>query len=73
MNLNIIGNGFDLYHGLPSSYKNFAKYLIKTEDEFYEDFCKIYRIKYMEMVGPSIAHDYILTAEDMFRVHLRRN
>ncbi|MBZ5482420.1 hypothetical protein JGU65_24860 [Bacillus sp. T_4] len=29
-NLFIIGNGFDLAHRLPTSYKDFYKYLIKT-------------------------------------------
>ncbi|MGG3159776.1 bacteriophage abortive infection AbiH family protein [Priestia megaterium] len=29
-NLFIIGNGFDLAHGLPTSYKDFHKYLIRT-------------------------------------------
>lgn len=66
MKLNIIGNGFDLYHGLPSSYLYFAKYLIKSEDEFYEAFCQMYGINYMKMIGPPIAHKYTLTAEDMF-------
>lgn len=66
MKLNIIGNGFDLYHGLPSSYLYFAKYLIKSEEEFYETFCQIYGINYMKMIGPTIAHDYILIAEDIF-------
>lgn len=66
MNLNIIGNGFDLYHGLPSSYYYFGCYLIKTDPEFYEGIGKMYELHYMKMVGPSIAHDYEHVVEDIF-------
>lgn len=58
LNLNIIGNGFDLYHGLPSSYYYFGCYLIKTDAEFYEEFSNMYDFGYMKPIGPSIAHDY---------------
>lgn len=34
--LYIIGNGFDLYHGLPSSYGNFREYLKKHDKEVFE-------------------------------------
>lgn len=42
MDLNIIGNGFDLYHGLPSSYYYFACYLIKRDPEFYFEMGRMY-------------------------------
>lgn len=35
-NLYIIGNGFDLYHGLDTRYQSFAKYLAKKDYEVYE-------------------------------------
>lgn len=35
MNLNIIGNGFDLYHGLPTTYYDFACYILSHDEEFY--------------------------------------
>lgn len=66
LNLNIIGNGFDLYHGLPSSYYYFGCYLIKTDAEFYEEFSNMYDFGYMKPIGPSIAHDYDYVVEDMF-------
>lgn len=42
MDLNIIGNGFDLYHGLPSSYYYFACYLIKNNPDFYFEMGNMY-------------------------------
>jgi len=42
MNLNIIGNGFDLYHGLPSSYYYFGCYLIKEQPDLYETIGNMY-------------------------------
>jgi hypothetical protein len=66
MNLNIIGNGFDLYHGLPSSYYYFGCYLIKNDPEFYEEVAKMYNFKYMEPIGPAIMHDYEHVVEDIF-------
>lgn len=35
-NLYIIGNGFDLYHGLDTKYQTFAKYLAEKDSEVYE-------------------------------------
>lgn len=66
MQLNIIGNGFDLYHGLPSSYYFFGCYLIKNDSEFYEEIGKMYNFKFRKMVGPLIAHDYEYVVEDIF-------
>ncbi|MEW4925784.1 bacteriophage abortive infection AbiH family protein [Algibacter sp. 2305UL17-15] len=35
-NLYIIGNGFDMYHGLDTKYQSFAKFLSKENNEIYE-------------------------------------
>ena len=43
-NLNIIGNGFDLYHGLPTSYYYFACYFLKNYEEVYDDLASMYGI-----------------------------
>jgi len=64
--LNIIGNGFDLYHGLPSSYYYFGCYLIKNDPEFYEEVGKMYNFKYMKPIGSPIEHDYEYVIEDIF-------
>lgn len=66
LNLNIIGNGFDLYHGLPSSYYYFGCYLIMNNTEFYEEVGKMYNFRYMKPIGPPIAHDYEYVVEDIF-------
>lgn len=66
MNLNVIGNGFDLYYGLPSSYYYFGCYLIENDPEFYEEIGRMYELNHLEMVGPAIAHDYNYVVEDIF-------
>lgn len=40
MKLFIIGNGFDLKHGLESTYDKFAKFVYKNNKRTYDDFCK---------------------------------
>ena len=32
MNILVIGNGFDLAHGLPTSYKEFLKFVLESAD-----------------------------------------
>lgn len=66
LNLNIIGNGFDLYHGLPSSYYYFGCYLIKNDADFYEEVGRRYGFGYMKPIGPPIAHDYDYVVENIF-------
>lgn len=66
MRLNIIGNGFDLYHGLPSSYYFFGCYLINNNCEFYEEIARLYNFTFGKIVEPSIAHDYEYVVEDIF-------
>lgn len=40
--LNIIGNGFDLYHGLPTSYYDFACYMLVTDESLYTELSEMY-------------------------------
>ena len=40
-NLNIVGNGFDLYHGLPTSYYYFACYILSTNEKLYDELAEI--------------------------------
>ena len=40
--LNIIGNGFDLYHGLPTSYYDFACYMLTTDEGLYTELSEMY-------------------------------
>jgi len=72
MILNIIGNGFDLYHGLPSSYYYFSCFLINNHLEFYEEMCKSYNLKYQKNSHP-ITHDFDYTAEDIFWKDFEKN
>lgn len=55
-NLYIIGNGFDLYHGLDTRYQSFAKYLAKKDNEVYELFLTYYGL-------PDISEDPITDEE----------
>lgn len=40
--LNIIGNGFDLYHGLPTNYYDFACYMLATDESLYTELAEMY-------------------------------
>lgn len=55
-NLYIIGNGFDLYHGLDTRYQSFAKYLAERDDEVYELILTYYGL-------PDISEDPITDEE----------
>ncbi len=66
VNLNIIGNGFDLYHGLPSSYFFFGCYLAKNNIEFYERMAKLYGLKYGINGRTYPDFEYDIAIEDMF-------
>lgn len=52
----IIGNGFDLYHGLQSSYRDFHDWLIKYR---YTDF-----VDHMELMFPSLKNGELLLWQD---------
>lgn len=56
-NLYIIGNGFDLYHGLDTKYQSFAKYLAKKDNDVYELFISYYGL-------PDISEDPITDEEN---------
>lgn len=40
--LNIIGNGFDSYHGLPTAYYYFACYVLKNNEQLYDEMADMY-------------------------------
>ncbi len=40
--LNIIGNGFDLYHGMLTNYYYFACYILTVNEELYDDMAEMY-------------------------------
>ena len=56
INLYIIGNGFDLYHGLDTKYQSFAKFLAEEEDEIYDLLLTYYGL-------PDISEDPVSDAE----------
>lgn len=51
MRLNIIGNGFDLYHGLPCSYYYFGCFLAKHHHSFYEEMSQMFNFPCYKPVG----------------------
>lgn len=55
-NLYIIGNGFDLYHGLDTKYQSFAKYMAEKDNEIYDLFLTYYGL-------PDISEDPITDEE----------
>lgn len=63
MKLNIIGNGFDMYHGLPCSYYYFGCYLLQYHPEFYEKLARMYGFGYMISAG---YEDYEYGVQDIF-------
>lgn len=65
LRLNVVGNGFDLYHGLPSSYYYFGCYLISTKPEFYKEIVKMYNLDGIKMLGHP-GDDYTYVVEDVF-------
>lgn len=65
MNLNIIGNGFDLYYGLPTSYYYFGCYLIETDIDFYHELSEMYGFLLGRYDNP-IAHNTVYGVEDTF-------
>lgn len=51
MRLNIIGNGFDLYHGLPCSYYFFGCFLAKYYPDFYVEMSQMFGFSCYRRVG----------------------
>lgn len=65
MRLNLIGNGFDLYHGLPCAYYHFACYLAKNDPDFYVEMARMFGFEYKRYVGfPEDDTEFI--ADDLF-------
>ncbi len=52
----LIGNGFDLFHGLPSDYYYFGCYLIKHYPEFYSEMGRMYGFK--TMIGSHFLEEF---------------
>lgn len=63
MRLNIVGNGFDLYHGLPCKYYYFGCFLAKNYYHFYEEMSKMYNFTYCKLVGYEEVETYV---DDIF-------
>lgn len=63
MRLNIIGNGFDLYHGLPSSYYYFGCFMASNYPEFYQEMSNMYGFPCYKRVGYD---EYDVIVSNMF-------
>lgn len=66
MNLNIIGNGFDLYHGLPSSYYYFGCYLIENNPDLYMEMSKWFGFRYYSIARGYPYEDFEYGVEEQF-------
>ncbi len=53
--LYIVGNGFDIEHGLNTSYWNFREYLEKTYPEFLQEFEWLYDIESIDFTDPRVS------------------
>lgn len=63
MKLNIIGNGFDMYHGLPCSYYYFGCFLASHHPEFYEEMSNMFGFSYLKCVG---YEQFEITVDNIF-------
>lgn len=66
MDLNIIGNGFDLYHGLPSSYYFFGCYLIEKNPELFIAMSKWFDFRYYSKMRGYPYEDFEYGVENQF-------
>lgn len=66
MDLNIIGNGFDLYHGLPSSYYYFGCYLIERNPELFMAMSKWFGFRYYSKMRGYPHEDFEYGVENQF-------
>ena len=55
MTLYIIGNGFDMAHGLNTSYWNFREYLDINYPEFLYEFERLYNIAQIDFSDPRVS------------------
>lgn len=63
MRLNLIGNGFDLYHGLPSSYYYFGCFLATNYPDFYGEMSEMYGFQCQKRIGHD---DFEIVVSDIF-------
>lgn len=54
----IIGNGFDIAHGLPTRYVDFRKFLEKNDFSFFERIFEIYRYSFKRKIHP-VTHEVL--------------
>lgn len=66
MDLNVIGNGFDLYHGLPSSYYYFGCYLIEKKPELFMAMSKWFDFRYYSKMRGYPYEDFEYGVENQF-------
>lgn len=66
MNLNLIGNGFDLYHGLPSSYYYFGCYLIENDPDLFMAMSKWFGFRYYSVARGYPYEDFEYGVEEQF-------
>lgn len=64
--LYIIGNGFDLAHGLETEYKHFRRYLLVNEESFLYDLERLYGYS---PFNPDIYHFLLNQQEEMLNRH----
>lgn len=57
--LYIIGNGFDLAHGLSTSYWKFREYLEREHQEFLYEFEHLYDIGHIDFSDPRVSDSTI--------------
>lgn len=71
--LYIIGNGFDLHHGVMSSYRSFATWLQRKNRSLYEKLNDVCRVDYLwrdfEGALPYVNRDYFLGMGDILLPH----
>ena len=66
MNLNIIGNGFDLFHGLPSSYYYFGCFLINENPSLYMELAKWFGFRFASEIRGYPEEDFEYGVEEQF-------
>lgn len=54
----IIGNGFDIAHGLPTKYLDFRKFLEKDDFSFFERIFEIYKYSFRRIIHP-VTHEVL--------------
>ena len=72
MNILVIGNGFDLAHGLPTTYSDFLKFFeIIMNIEFFIGDKKMFKEKYLDCYqAPSYVREYVENAFDTRNIEL---